>query len=85
MVIRGLFLMVLAVTTARAASPQIERISSIFETPSDLIRVVVGFLACTWFTAHIFIPPRDPDAYQTWLYLGPVLLPLSLLCAVVVW
>jgi hypothetical protein len=85
MVIRALFLIVLIAITARAASPQIEKIWSIFETPSDLIRVVVGFVACAWFTAHIFIPPRDPGAYQTWLYLGPAILPLSVLCAVVVW
>ena len=85
MVIRALFLIVLIAITARAASPQIENIWSIFETPSDLIRVVVGFVACAWFTAHIFIPPRDPGAYQTWLYLGPAILPLSMLCAVVVW
>jgi hypothetical protein len=64
MVIRALFLIVLIAITARAASPQIEKI---------------------WFTAHIFIPPRDPGAYQTWLYLGPAILPLSILCALVVW
>jgi hypothetical protein len=85
MLIRALFLMVLIAITARAASPQIENIWSISETPSDFIRVVVGFVACAWFTAHIFIPPRDPGAYQTWLYLGPAILPLSVLCAVVVW
>ena len=85
MVIRALFLIVLIAITARAASPQIENIWSISETPSDFIRVVVGFVACAWFTAHIFIPPRDPGAYQTWLYLGPAILPLSVLCAVVVW
>jgi hypothetical protein len=85
MAIRALFLMVLIAITARAASPQIENIWSISETPGDFIRVVVGFIACAWFTAHIFIPPRDPGAYQTWLYLGPAILPLSVLCAVVVW
>ena len=85
MAIRGLFLMVLVAVTARAASPQIETIWSVFETPGDLIRVVVGFVACAWFAAHIFIPPRDPGAYKTWLYLGPAILPFALLCAVVVW
>jgi hypothetical protein len=85
MVIRALFLIVLIAITARAASPQIENIWSILETPGDFIRVAVGFVACAWFTAHIFIPPRDPGAYETWLYLGPAILPLSILCAVVVW
>jgi len=85
MLIRAMFLIVLIAITARAASPQIENIWSISETPGDLIRVIVGFVACAWFTAHIFIPPRDPGAYETWLYLGPAILPLSVLCAVVVW
>ncbi len=85
MLIRAMFLIVLIAITARAASPQIENIWSVFETPGDLIRVIVGFVACAWFAAHIFIPPRDPDAYETWLYLGPAILPLSVLCAVVVW
>jgi hypothetical protein len=85
MVMRALFLMVLIAITARAASPQVENIWSIFETPGDLIRVAVGLVACAWFTAHIFIPPRDPNAYATWLYLGPAVLPLSVLCAVVIW
>jgi hypothetical protein len=84
-IIRALFLIVLTVITARAASPQIENLSSILETPGDLIRVIVGLAACTWFAAHIFIPPKDPGAYETWLYLGAALLPLSVLCAVVVW
>jgi hypothetical protein len=85
MAIRGLFLAVLIAITARAASPQVENIWSVLETPADLIRVAVGLVACAWFTAHIFIPPRDPHAYETWLYLGIALLPLALLCAVVVW
>lgn len=85
MITRALFLIVLIVITARAASPQIENIWSISETPGDFIRVAVGFVACAWFTAHIFIPPRDPGAFETWLYLGPAILPLSVLCAVVIW
>jgi hypothetical protein len=85
MIVRGLFLVILIAVTARAASPQVENIWSVLETPGDFIRVAVGFIACAWFAAHIFIPPRDPSAYETWLYLGPALLPLALLCAVVVW
>src|ERR1700740_1414403 len=38
-VVRTLFLMVLIVITARVASPQIERFSSLYETPGDLVRV----------------------------------------------
>jgi hypothetical protein len=84
-VVRALFLIILTVLTARVASPQVETFRSMFETPDDVIRVVLGFGVCTFFIVNLFIPPRDADAYRTWMYLGPALLPLSLLCAVVVW
>ncbi len=83
--VRALFIVVLTVVTARVASPQIETIWSVFETPSDLIRVTLGFVVCAWFIVHLFILPKDAEAYRTWLYLGLALLPLSLLCAFVVW
>jgi hypothetical protein len=82
---RSLFLIVLTVVIARVASPQTETIWSVLETPGDFIRVAVGFAVCTWFVANLFILPKDPGAYRTWLYLGLTVLPLSLLCAVVIW
>jgi hypothetical protein len=42
--VRTLFLIVLTVLTARVASPQIERLTSLYETPGDLIRVLMGFV-----------------------------------------
>lgn len=83
--VRTCFLIVLTVLTARVASPQIETIRSVFETPGDLIRVVLGFGVCVWFVVNLFILPKDPGAYRTWLYLGVAVLPLSVLCAFVVW
>jgi hypothetical protein len=84
-VVRALFLMVLVVLTARVASPQIERLSSLYETPGDLIRVGLGLAVCAWLVVNIFILPKDAEAYRTWLYLGVAILPLSVLCAFVVW
>ena len=83
--VRAIFLVVLTVLTARVASPQIENFHSLLETPGDLIRVALGFAVCAWFIVNLFILPKDPDAYRTWLYLGLAILPLSLLCAIVVW
>jgi len=83
--VRTLFLIVLTVLTARVASPQMEHISSLYETPDDLIRVVLGFAVCTWFVANLFMLPKDPGAYRTWIYLGPAVLPLSVLCVFVGW
>jgi hypothetical protein len=84
-VVRTLFLIVLIVITARVASPQMERLSSLYETPGDLIRVLLGFGVCAWFVVNLFILPKDAGAYRTWMYLGVTVLPLALLCAFVVW
>ena len=83
--VRTIFLLVLTVLTARVASPQIERLSSVYETPGDLVRVLMGVGVCAWFIVNLFILPKDVGAYRTWMYLGLVLLPLSVLCAFVVW
>jgi hypothetical protein len=82
---RTLFLIVLTVVTARVASPQSETLRTVLETPGDLIRVVLGFAVCTWFVVNLFFLPKDPGAYRTWMYLGVTVLPLSLLCAFVIW
>ena len=84
-VFRTLFLLVLTVMTARVASPQIEHFWSVYETPGDLIRVLLGFGVCAWLTVNLFILPKDAGAYLTWMYLGVAVLPLSVLCAFVVW
>ena len=84
-VVRTLFLIMLTVITARVASPQMERLSSLYETPGDLIRVLLGFGVCAWFIVNLFILPKDAGAYRTWMYLGVTVLPLALLCAFVVW
>ena len=83
--VRTIFLIVLTILTARVASPQVERLKSLYETPGDLIRVLMGLGVCSWFIVNLFILPKDPGAYRTWMYLGLVILPLSVLCAFVVW
>jgi hypothetical protein len=82
---RTLFLLVLTVLTARVASPQTENLRSLIETPGDLIRVALGLAVCVWLVVNLFILPKDAGAYRTWLYLGPAILPLTVLCAYVVW
>jgi TRAP-type C4-dicarboxylate transport system permease small subunit len=82
---RTVFIVILIVMTAHVASPQIEHISSLYETPGDLIRVALGFAVCVWLVVHLFILPKDAGGYRTWLYLGFAILPLSILCAVVIW
>ena len=83
--VRTIFLIILVVLTARVASPQMEHLSSLYETPGDLIRVLMGVAVCAWFIVNVFKLPKDSGAYRTWMYLGLALLPLALLCAFVVW
>jgi hypothetical protein len=85
LVARTLFIGILIVITVRVASPQLERISSIYETPSDLVRVLLGLAVCAWLAFHIFVVPKDPGGYRTWAQLGAILLPLAALCAVIAW
>jgi hypothetical protein len=85
LVVRTFFITILIVITARVSSPQLEHIWSLYETPSDLVRVALGFAVCVWLAVNLFIPPKDPGGYRTWVLLGPILLPLSLLCAYAIW
>jgi hypothetical protein len=82
---RSLFLVILILLTARVASPQIEHLTAIYETPGDLIRVLLGVGVCSWFIVNLFILPKDAGAYRTWMYIGLAVIPLAVLCAYAVW
>ena len=83
--VRTAFIAVLIVITARVSSPQVEHMSSIWETPSDVARVALGAAVCGWLLVNLFKVPKDSGGYRTWLYLGPILLPLAILVAAVAW
>jgi hypothetical protein len=83
--LRSVFVAALLVVTLRVALPQSEQIWSVYETPGDLIRLVLGVAAAIWIIAHLFMLPKDPEAYRTWVYLGLVLAPLAVICAIAVW
>ncbi|MGE5158122.1 MAG: hypothetical protein ACM3OF_08235 [Gemmatimonas sp.] len=83
--VRTIFIVVLIVITARVARPQMERLRTLFDTPADVVRVALGVAVCLWLIVHIFILPKDPGGYRIWLYIGLGLVPLSVLCAVLIW
>jgi hypothetical protein len=83
--VRTIFIAILITVTARVASPQVEHMWTIWETPDDVIRVALGAGVCFWLIIHIFILPKDEAGYRTWLYMGLAIVPLSILCAVVIW
>ena len=84
-VLRALFILILIVITARVSSPQNESLWSIYETPSDVIRLLLGLVVCLWLAIHLFVTPKDEGAYRTWFYLGVALLPLAIITGVVIW
>jgi hypothetical protein len=82
---RTLFMCLLLVVIVLVARPQSETVLSAYETPGDLVRIALGLLAGIWILVHLFIPPREPAAYRTWLYLGLVFVPLAVVYAFVMW
>ena len=84
-ILRALFILILIIITARVASPQNESLWSIYETPSDFVRLALGISVCLWLAIHLFIVPKDRGAYRTWFYLGLALLPLVIITAIVIW
>ena len=83
--LRALFIGALIVITARGSSPQSETISSVYETPGDLIRLALGFAVCLWMVIHLFTFPKDAEGYRTWLYFGPVAVLVAWVVALAIW
>ena len=83
--LRAVFIAAMLSVTVRVSLPQSESIWSAYETPGDLIRLALGLGLCLWIVIHLFMPPKDPEGYRTWVYLGLVAAPLALACAVAVW
>src|SRR5258707_8619797 len=84
-VLRALFIGALVVVTVRVSSPQSETIWSVYETPSDLIRLALGFAVCLWIGIHLFMLPKTAEGYRRWVYLGLVIAPLAVAIAIAIW
>jgi hypothetical protein len=61
-ILRALFIGALVAITLRVSSPQSETIWSVYETPSDLIRLALGFAVYLWIVIHLFMLPRTGAA-----------------------
>jgi hypothetical protein len=85
LILRTLFLLLMVAITARVASPQSETFRSAWDTPSDLVRIVLGAAACLFITVQIFRYSRDPVDMRSWVMIGGAVIPLALLCAHVIW
>jgi len=84
-ILRAIFLCTLVVLAVRVSAPQSETIWSAYETPGDLVRLVLGAAVAIGILVQLFRPPKDAQAYRTWAYLGIILAPLAVVVAVAAW
>jgi hypothetical protein len=84
-ILRTVFICLLIVVTLRVAMPQNETIWTAYDTPLDLVRLILGVLASIFLAAQLFYGPTDAHGYRTWLYLGLAAVPIGLVLLIVVW
>ena len=85
LVLRSVFIIALMVLTFRTALPQNETIATAYDTPADLVRLLVGVAACAWLLFQLFQVPRDVAGFRTWFYLGLAAVPFTLICLGAFW
>lgn len=85
MAFRDIFMLILLVVTVHVSTPQSERISTVYETPGDFVRLLLGMAVALWIVVHLFILPKDAGGYRTWLRIGPIAILFALICAYGTW
>jgi len=84
-ILRVVFVVCLSVLTLRVSLPQNETIWTAYDSPGDLVRLLLGAAVCIWIVVQLFKPPHDVQGYRTWLYFGIAAVPFALLCVYVFW
>jgi hypothetical protein len=84
-VLRTLFIVLLLVLTLRVSLPQSETIWTAYDTPADLVRLILGLGVCAWLLYQLFQVPHDAGSSRTWFYLGLVAVPFALITLFAVW
>ncbi|HXW48452.1 MAG TPA: hypothetical protein VEK31_03315 [Xanthobacteraceae bacterium] len=84
-VLRTAFILILVVLTLRVSLPQNETIWTAYDTPADLVRLLLGLAVCLWLVFQLFQGPNDANGYRTWFYLGLVAVPFAMICLFAVW
>ena len=83
--LRAVFILLLAIIIARVSLPQSEELSTVYDTPGDLVRVMLGAVICVWIVWQAFLLPKDAGAYRVWLYISLIGIPFALICLIATW
>jgi hypothetical protein len=73
------------VATVRVSMPQNETIWTSYDTPTDLVRLVLGFAVCLWLAFQLFRAPTDAHSYRMWTYFGLIGVPFTVVCLIATW
>jgi len=84
-ILRTIFIASILIVTVHVSMPQSETLWTVYDTPGDLIRVLLGLAVCVWLAIQLFIMPKDDHAHRMWLYLGLAAVPFALICIVGIW
>jgi hypothetical protein len=85
LILRTIFIVLLLVVIAHVSMPQSETLWTIFDTPGDVVRLLLGMAVCAWLAFQLFIVPKDAHAHRTWVRLGVVAIPFMLICIIAIW
>jgi hypothetical protein len=83
--LRAVFIVCLAAITVRVSLPQNETIWTAYDTPTDLVRMALGFAVCLWVAVQLFKLPKDVQSNWTWLYCGFAAVPFAMICLYFIW
>jgi FtsH-binding integral membrane protein len=84
-VLRTVFICLVVLITLIVAMPQNETIWTVYDTPLDVVRLLLGLAVCVWLAVQLFKGPVDAHGYRTWLYLGLVSIPFAVICLLAIW
>lgn len=83
--LRVVFICLVVLITFIVSMPQNETIWTVYDTPLDVVRLLLGLAVCIWLAVQLFKGPIDAHGFRTWLYLGLVAIPFAVICLLAVW
>ena len=82
MVLRAVFILLLVVIAVRVSAPQSEYVWLAYDTPGDLVRILLGLLFCAVVVIPLFRLPKDQGAARSWFFFSLAAVPFALICAI---